>query len=374
MSRLLVSFCVLLVLSGLWSCKQKIVDAPAPLPDPGLIWQVNEDFLFDQKIQLTSYADSNLIMLAGSQTTAIAPGESRPKTDTTFVHYSGQAQPQGRTDYRPLLHPAFMGFIINDFVNVVPTSSPVQSSVNTIVRLAALDPDFASFNLIPTSAGETMVANSQNQFIVPYRRYDRSYSTPVINGNLTNIALISVNVPNPPSIQLKTTKTQLIELPGGSFLRAMSSIGNYFLVSTSGGTYRISPNGTYQKSYPYTFLNLFTFNGTVYGVTTANTGTLKLATSTDQGASWTILADQLPDAYRLFNYKTVNNQLIATYNSQLFQLTFTPTTLSTVELDNTGLYGNKITSVARYRNTVYVSTLSGVFTKPVRTFLTPKKA
>ncbi|NID13127.1 hypothetical protein [Fibrivirga algicola] len=114
------------------------------------------------------------------------------------------------------------------------------------------------------------------------------------------------------------------------------------------------------------------FNGTVYGVTTANTGTLKLAKSTDQGATWSIIIDQLPDAYRTFTYKTVGDKLIAAYNSQLFQLTITPTTLSTVELDNTGLYGNRITSVAQFRNTVYVSTLSGVFTKPVRTFLTTK--
>ncbi|MEZ0539409.1 hypothetical protein [Fibrella arboris] len=374
MTRLLRLCLTLTTIGLLCSCKEKGTDLPAPTPDPGLTWQLNDDFLFDRKIQLTSYADTNLIMLAGTQTTAIAPGDSPSKTDTTFVHYSGQAQPYGRTDYRPLLHPSFLGFIINDFINIVPTASPVQSYVNTIVRLSSLDPDFADFDLIPASTGETMVANNQNQLIVPYRRYDRSYSTPVINGNLVNIALITVNVPSPPSIQLTTGNTKLIDLPSGNFLRAMSSIGRYFLVSAGSGTYRISPDGSYQKTYPYPFLNLFTFKGTVYGITTANTGTLKLASSTDQGNTWSILVDQLPDAYRLFTYKTVNDQLIATYNSQLFQLKLTPTTLSPVELDNTGLYGNKITSVAQFRNTIYVSTLSGVFTKPVRTFLTPKRS
>lgn len=370
----LLRFCLLLLpISCLWSCKQTIADTPVPKPDPGLSWQINDDFLFDEKIQLTSYADSNLIMLSGSQTTAIAPGESRPRTDTTFVHYGGQAQPQGRTDYRPLLHPSFIGFIGNDFVNIIPTASPVQSGVNTTVRLASLDPDFAQFSLVPAATGETMVTNRQNQFIVPYRRYDRSYSTPVIDGNRIHIALISVSVPTPPSLQLKTVKTQLIDLPGGNALIALGSAGDYFLVSTSSGTFRIAPDGTYLRSYPYAFLKLFTFNGTMYGITTANAGILKLAASTDQGITWSILADQLPDAYRLFTYKAVAGQLIASYNSQLFQLTITPTTLSAVELDNTGLYGNRIMSVAKFRNTVYVSTLSGVFTKPVRTFLTLKK-
>ncbi|MEZ0484804.1 hypothetical protein [Fibrella aquatica] len=363
---LLISFCI-------WSCKEKVIDVPAPLPDPGLTWQVNEDFLFDRKIQLNSYADSSKIMLAGSQTTAIAPGQSRPGPDTIFVHYGGQAQPNGRTDYRPLLHPSFIGFIVNDFVNLIPTASPVQSYVNLVVRLPALDPDFASFDVLPAAIGETMVANDQNQVIVPYRRYDRSYNTPVIDGRLTNIALISVDVPRAPNVQLKTADTKLISFPGGNFLQAVSSIGSYFLVSTSNGTYRISPDGSYQKTYPYSFQNLFTFKGTVYGITAANTSTLKLAASTDQGNTWSIIVDQLPNEYRFLTYKTVGDQLIATYNGQLFQLIITPTTLSVVELDNTGLYGNKITSVAQFRNTVYVSTLSGVFTKPVRTFLTQKK-
>jgi len=363
---------LLFISSTVWSCKEKVIDTPTPAPDPGLTWQINEGFLFDEKIQLNSYADTAIIILSGSHATAIAPGSQRPKTDTNFVHYGGQAQPSGRTDYRPLLTPSFVGFVLNDFVNIIPTASPVQSYVNAVVRFSELDPDFASFDLLPSWIGESIIANNQNQLIVPYRRYDRSYSTPVIEGGLTNIALISLDVPSPPSIQIKATKTQLLTIQGGNFLHSISSIGSYFLVSTSNGTFQIASDGIYRKTYPYPFLKFFVFNGTVYGITTANTGTLKLAKSTDQGSTWSIIIDQLPDAYRTFTYKTVGDKLIAAYNSQLFQLTITPTTFSTVELDNTGLYGNRITSVAQFRNTVYVSTLSGVFTKPVRTFLTTK--
>lgn len=42
-------------------------------------------------------------------------------------------------------------------------------------------------------------------------------------------------------------------------------------------------------------------------------------------------------------------------------------------LDATGLEGNQITGVVQYKDTVYVSTLSGVFTKPVARFFDPAK-
>jgi hypothetical protein len=46
--------------------------------------------------------------------------------------------------------------------------------------------------------------------------------------------------------------------------------------------------------------------------------------------------------------------------------------LSSRELVNGGLAGNQITSVCRFRDRVYVTTLSGVFHKPYRDFLTFK--
>ncbi|MBO0951605.1 hypothetical protein [Fibrella forsythiae] len=367
---------LLLVAVGcLWSCKEKAPDTPTPLPDPGLTWQVHEDFLFDRKIQLASYADSAIIILSGNRTTAIAPDpDRRSTTDTTFVHFGGQAENNGRTDYRPLLHSTFFGFLYEGFVNLVPTTDPVLNYSNARLIMNQLDADFASFATLPVDMGETMAANQQNQFIVPYNVYDRRYATPVIDGNQTCLLLVSVTVPKAPYVALTIAKTQKIVLPASSGLRSVQRIGNNFIVSLSSGTYRIKPDGTYLKTYPYSLIRQFTTNETVYGLTNGGAGSLQLVASTDQGNTWQTIATDLPTNYSLLSYKQVQNQVIGVYNSQLFQLTITPTTLSTTELDNTGLYGNKITSVATYRNTVYVSTLSGVFTKPVRTFLTPKKS
>ncbi|QDK79679.1 hypothetical protein EXU85_14120 [Spirosoma sp. KCTC 42546] len=239
--------------------------------------------------------------------------------------------------------------------------------------MSQLDADFAGFITLAVNQGETMVVNRQNQLIIPYQRYDRSYSTPVINGANISLVLLSINVPAWPNLGLDVTKTQLITLEGAGFPYSMGSAGDYFIVSTVKGTFRISPTGVYEKTYPYGLLRQFSYNGTVYGVTYANSTSLQLVASTDQGKTWSVVANQVSDTYRLLVYKQVNNLLIGMYNSQLFQLQLTATTLTPTELDNTNLFGNRITSVAAFHNTVYVSTLSGVFTKPLRTFLTPKK-
>ncbi|GAB4018622.1 hypothetical protein GCM10028808_53780 [Spirosoma migulaei] len=363
--------CLLITVCSI-ACKKDVEEIATP-PDQTLSWQLDNDFLFDEKTQLNSYADTSLIILSGAQTTSIAPGEQQSKYDTTFTHYGGQAQPNGRTDYRPCLSSSFIAFLNDDRVNVIPTASPVLARGNDYVRMSQLDADFAGFITLAVNQGESMVVNGQNQLIIPYQRYDRSYSTPVINGANISLVLLSINVPAWPNLGLDVTKTQLITLEGAGFPYSMGSAGDYFIVSTVKGTFRISPNGVYEKTYPYGLLRQFSYNGTVYGVTYANSTSLQLVASTDQGKTWSVVANQVSDTYRLLVYKQVNNLLIGMYNSQLFQLQLTATTLTPTELDNTNLFGNRITSVAAFHNTVYVSTLSGVFTKPLRTFLTPKK-
>ena len=361
----------LLLLVGLISaCKPEKIDGQL-IPDPGLTWQPHPDFIFDRKVQLTSYADSNIIILSGIGTTAIAPDpDSRSKTDTTFEHFGGQAKNNGRTDYRPLLHPNFFGFLFNDLVYIVSTREPVTSTPNGTadrVILSQLDPDFASFYTLPVWGGETMAANKQDQFIVPYTVYDRSSATPVVSQTEIRLMLVSLNVKKEPFGGVKVARTQKITLPGSGIIGSIQSIGPNFIVSTGSGTYRIKPDGSVAKTYSGGFRRQFTFSKTTYGLSGST-----FWASTDQGESWSTFASNVPPDYSRASCKQVGNQLIAYLNSQLFQLNITPTMLTAIELDNTGLEDNQITSIAQFRNTAYISTMSGVFTKPVRTFLMPK--
>ncbi len=369
------SLCFLLV-AGVVACEQKTVDIPQLMPDPGLSWQLRNDFLFDQKIQLTSYADSDRIILSGVRTTSVAPGDGRPGTDTSFVHYSGGAHPNGRTDYRPLLSSTFMAFQYTTHVNVILTANPVLSGANAPIRMSEIDRDFASFSTVPVNVGETMALNRRNQLLIPYTRYDRSYTTPIIDGNRLYLVLADLvaqgSGPYASDVAIKQTK--IVQLEGGSNPASIHTIGDYFTVSMyRGKTYRIAPDGTIDQVYAYPMLRQFTYNGVLYGLTYSGGTSLQLLASTDQGSNWSVLTGQLPDDYARLNYKVVNNRLIASYYSQLLQIDITPTSLTITELDNTGLAGNSITSVAAFRNTVYVSTLSGVFAKPIRTFLNPLK-
>jgi hypothetical protein len=368
-----ISQCLFFIV-GLVACRERAADLPQPLPDPGITWQLHDDFLFDEKNQLSSYADSSRIILAGTRATSIAPGDNRPATDTNFVHYGGGAHPNGRTDYRPLLTPTFIAFLYTSHVNILPTASPVLSGGNVPVYMTELDKDFAQFAVLPIGDGETMVANQRNQLVIPYSRYLRSYNTPVIDGNRFYIALVDVDYYSPNSVSLDVKKSRIVEVPTGGFPASINSIGDYFIVSSrNGSTYRIAPDGSLTQTYPYPMFRQFTYKGTVYGMTYDAGNTLKLVASTDQGATWSVVLSQLPSDFYRLTYKVINNVLIGTYYSQLFRIDLTANSLTSTELDNTNLRGNYITSVAAFRNTVYVSTLSGVFTKPIRTFLTPLK-
>lgn len=369
----------LLLLLLVTACKERLIEVPEPKPDPAQSWQVHPDFLFDRKVQLNSYGDDKVGILVGSLTTSVAPNsDASSATDSTFVHYGGQATPDGSTTYQPLVHPRYIGFVYSNFIKLISTANPINGYTGTTVNLAAADKDFASFELINYAVGESFVSNQRNQLLIAYRTYDRSYNTPVLSGDL-KFALISLAVeqtsPSAPSV-LSTKQVQTLPSINSSFVLNMGSVSDYFVVSTTNGVYRISPDGTYQKTYSWPMLRVFTYNNVLYGITQeySNGSTdYKLVTSTDAGLTWNTLASKLNSSYGFLKYKQVGDQLIAMYNNQLFQLRVEPNALVAKQLDDAGLYGNRITSVMKFRNTVYVSTLSGVFTKPWQTFLTEKK-
>ncbi|CCG99800.1 hypothetical protein FAES_1790 [Fibrella aestuarina BUZ 2] len=372
-------YCLLLLSLLVTACKERLIEVPEPKPDPAQSWQVHPDFLFDRKVQLNSYGDDKVGILVGSLTTSVAPdSDAQSATDSTFVHYGGQATPDGSTTYQPLVHPRYIGFVYSNFIKLIATANPINGYTGTNVYLAAADKDFASFELINYAVGESFVSNQRNQLLIPYRTYDRSYNTPVLSGEL-KFALVSLAVeqtsPAAPSV-LSTKQIQTLPAINSSFLLNLGSVGDYFIVSATNGVYRISPDGTSQKTYSWPMLRVFTYNNVLYGITqeySDGSTDYKLVTSTDAGITWTTLASKLSSSYGFLKYKQVGDQLIAMYNNQLFQVTIGPTALTTKELDDAGLYGNRITSVMKFRNTVYVSTLSGVFIKPWRTFLTEKK-
>ncbi|MBO0933465.1 hypothetical protein [Fibrella aquatilis] len=356
------------------ACKQPAPDEPTP--DLGASWQTHPNFLYSWKIQLNSFADSNRIMLAGTTTIAMAPGAENPITDTSFVNYGGVAQNLGGLNVRPILTSAFMANLTQRAVIISPTTDPVGDYTKCYIPLTSIDSGFTEYASPNFYLGESAVVNQRNQLLIPYRR-SRLPDGSLPSSNLS-LAILSLNVSALPEKAIRVNKIRLINIPNSTYIYAVNlcSAGDNFIVSTNEGTYLVTPDGAYRQSSQSTMAKLFIYNGVLHGVVSPssyNNFKYQLATSTNQGNTWVVIGDELPATYSRLLYKQVGKDLIAIYGSQLFLLRLTPNNLTTTELDRNGLEGNQITSIAQFRNTVYVSTLSGIFTKPARTFLTPKK-
>jgi hypothetical protein len=67
--------------------------------------------------------------------------------------------------------------------------------------------------------------------------------------------------------------------------------------------------------------------------------------------------------YSFLNYTKIDNKIIGYRYGQLWDISVSETELIAKELDNDGLDGISITSVSKFDDKVYLSTLSGVFYK-----------
>ena len=94
--------------------------------------------------------------------------------------------------------------------------------------------------------------------------------------------------------------------------------------------------------------------------------------STDNGFTWTE-GYETPWELVLLNYAKINGKLIGYRYAQLFEITINENEFQAKELDNDGLEGKSITSVSKFDNKVYLTSLSGVFYKPVDEFFIEKE-
>ena len=68
----------------------------------------------------------------------------------------------------------------------------------------------------------------------------------------------------------------------------------------------------------------------------------------------------------------VDDKIVGYRYSQLWEITFSENDVVVRELDNYGIDGVSITSLSVFDNNVYLSTMSGVFYKPVDNFFESK--
>ncbi len=143
-----------------------------------------------------------------------------------------------------------------------------------------------------------------------------------------------------------------------------------FVASDRLGVYRIANGGTVERVLDKPIdkpINKFVDAGDlVYGIGDRRPGDGELAAdsyvSDDHGRSWRRVAEYNRDLIFL-NFAEVDGRVVGYRLDGFYAFDFGSAT--GVVLDNVGLEGAAITSVTAHDSVAYVTTLSGVFTKPL---------
>ena len=157
------------------------------------------------------------------------------------------------------------------------------------------------------------------------------------------------------------------------------SLDDGFIFSIGGndpnayGTYKIHTDGTYQKIFDRLFVRVFTYQNRLYAMYDYFNQSY-IMESQDGGLSWTqrFVADGI--ALAATTFYELDGELFGHWNGQLVLVEeFSENLFQTVELEPRELENDYITSISKLGDKVYISTLSGLFSRDWEEFLADKK-
>jgi hypothetical protein len=348
-----------------YSCSKKETDEMVVTPSDS--WKISDHFLYNYKIQLNSYVDETGLYLLGYEGLSKIHYEGEVEYATRYTKFTKM---QVGNKY-PLNRDIFTETNLSS-VYFTSTQNPIQGGRIARLDMTDIDPAFARFNFSPNESAECLGLTKNNVALIPYQVYDtNSSSTPVING--AKLLLVKVELTGADNDIPKVSNTIVIDNIRMDAVNYIQVFNDYFyVVYGSEKLVRISEEGDVEELMSNWLVPMFRHSGSLYGF--YRDRLYKSASGKDWNEILGLTSNAtLFDLPRL-NYHTLSNgELIATYNSQLFKVELSENRILLKELDNSGLDGNKITSIARFKDKIYLTTLSGVFYRGEDQFLTLKQ-
>lgn len=287
---------------------------------------------------------------------------------------------------------AILGTTYGDLIpiSLSPKIGVYPTDINTLRVFSASNPNwnYGGFLFKPTYSNSNTstkgfpLANSGAGYPIINDKYvlapcEIDYTNQVTKCNLIRIDT-TVGIPN--SIQLGTSKD--IFLTPAPSTTGFSS-GNYysfgffnkFFLTIANQFYRIDTLGNV-KAFGYGPLpipncrvsQMFTIGNYLFAITFSD-----ILISNDFGETWSVFASTPGFIYLVLTYQSIGNELYAFYNSQLWRVANTGSTLKYTELDNDGLATSQITGLQKVGKFAFISTLSGLYYRDTATLNTPKK-
>ncbi len=353
------------------SCSKDVPLEPENEPENESSWTIDERFVYQDKTQLYSAKISDKLAMIG------------PYGYTT-LHQSEQASPQEMNDIQryaiyfrpsvsvklPISDRYFVGASMqNSAILFINSDHPVSSGLTASLNIRNVDPDFIEMLSIHSHYGESMAINNQNQTLMAYRATSTNHST-------VKLLLVDVDPGGegpgiPTLLRIRSTKVIVLDDREHYGFDMIEAVDDHFLVSSQTKTLVVEKDGSYRSVLDRALLRVFKHNDKLYGF--GRDG--KFYQSSDKGNSWRS-SFEVERFLSDVSFTHVEDQLVGYRYGQVWKFDFNDSGYEVEELVNTGLVGNLITSLNEFDGKVYVTTLSGVYYKPLEQFfeIKPKES
>lgn len=357
MKHLILPLCLLFLLV---SCNKKYLDEVEVAPAE--VWELNSEFLHDQKYVTNIYADDNKLHVLGLNVFSTI---THIDTKETVEHYMHGFEALAQNKF-PLNAHVTIGKE-RDVLFIKPVKNLTTFHTYAILNMKEFDPDFKRFELGLSYTEECIGLSDSNVVLIPYI----AESNAMLESRLLLVKL-AIAPSHVGDDVVTVSETKVLPVGRSAFIRQIKSMGGKFYVVSNFGLDKVSEEGDIERIVSGQFIDgLFAHKGNYFAVTyDGGNSTASLFTSTT-GNSWTF-ATKLTNKEQILTYHPVSDDLLlASFKSQLFEIDVN-NSFNIRELDNTGLEGNLITAIAKTNDKVYVATQSGLFSKSVEQVLTYK--
>jgi hypothetical protein len=346
------------------SCKKELDEVEI---DPIPTWEAHNQFLHSNRFISNLYASNGKLQIMSMNLFSTIENAGEQGDVKHYIHYFRNISHHKH----PMNARIFTGADQN-YIYFKSVSDPVLSGVHLTLNAKELDPQFVEFRLALTHTGESFALSENNVALVPYTYFVEEKGIHALRYFLVKMELDS-NTWNNDRIVLKEVRILTPEQEGG-YVRHMRSHQNDFLVTTDWGFYRISEDGEISFQLPYQIASsTFEHKGDLYAVSRHGRQQTHALLKSITPHNWAIDANLGSQAEMLQYHAITDEMILASYNSQIFELELGAGNFVLRELDNTGLEGHAITSIARLNDKIYIATRSGLFSKAAEHLLTYKE-
>lgn len=335
--------------------KEKIIEKEIVVNPPEKSWQKHEAFQFGNEEVFNSSISEDNLFLYGHETFSninkegivshalnilIAPSRYRLPLNSEI--YLATSSVDGLVVFRQNLWPVVDG---------------VVSSFN----IKDLDSNYHGFDFNRLNTGDAALISKNNKILIPYRTTNTETTFTQLGLLLvqTSVSNESFNV-----VDTLFTKRFVFQRQFTVGLQTLNLVNNIFFISTNDGVYRIGEDNELTKVSSNFFSKIFEYNSRFYAISFN-----EVFVSDDLGLTWQSEFN-LSTNLDIFLFEVIDEKLYAFYNSQIFNIEISENDFFVQELLNDGLEGSVITSLVKFNEKIYVTSLSGVFSKPYSQFNT----